>query len=217
MVADMRAKYEGLSMGQRQMGLHVFSTAGFLDDSWFNRTYWMYSTTWPGFYLAHRAAKTGQLLVVDSEKTYAVQAFPSRNLQSPLFTPGTKGYLLFADDNTIEPVLDHRTRETPKGWGYTRSQPPAWHNWVPVRIRSMVATGSCLFAAGPPDLVDPQDPMAALEGRKGAKLCAFSKKDGAKLATLDLDSPPVFDGLIAAKSQLFLSTQDGKIQCLAPN
>ncbi|MHC4504913.1 MAG: hypothetical protein ACYTFI_16540, partial [Planctomycetota bacterium] len=170
-------------------------------------------TSWPGFYLAHRGAKTGQLLVVGPAKTYAVQAYPHRNMQSPLFTPGGKGYLLFADANDNEPVLSDQTRETPKGWGFTRKRPPAWHDWVPVRIRGMVLAGGRLFVAGPPDVVDADDPMAAFEGRKGAVLCAHSAADGKKLAERKLDAPPVFDGLIAAAGRLFMCTTDGHVLC----
>ena len=214
LLAELRAKHGGYSLGQRRMGRHVLTTGGFLDDSWFNRTFWMYADTWPGYYLAHRGAKTGHLLVVGPEKTYAVQAYPSRNLQSPLFTPGTKGYLLFADTNDHQPVLDHRTRGTTKGWGFTRGKPPVWHDWVPVRIRAMVLAGKHLFVAGPPDVVDPDDPMAAFEGRKGAVLRAHSAADGKVLAERKLDAPPVFDGLIAAGGRLFMCTTNGYVVCL---
>ncbi len=214
LLKELRAAHGGYSMGQRQMGLHVLATGGFLDDSWFNRTYWMYSATWPGFYLAHRASKTGQLLVVGPEKTYAVQTYTSRNLQSPLFDPGKKGYLLFADSNENEPVLDHRTRGTTKGWGYMRSEPPVWHKWAPVRIRSMVLAGKHLFIAGPPDVVDPGDPMAAFEGRTGGRLWALAKTDGTKLAESTLDAAPVSDGMIAAEGRLYLSLRNGTVLCM---
>jgi len=214
LMEDHTKRYGGASMGDRKMGRHVFSTAGFLDDTWFNRTFWMYSETWPGFYISHLASKTGQLLVVDDQKTYAVQAFPRRNLQSPLFTPGDKGYLLLADDNNNEPVLPDYTRGVPKGIGFTRQRPPVWHKWVPVRIRAMVATQDTLFVAGPPDVVDPNDPMAAFEDRKGAVLRAFSTADGSALAEHKLDAPPVFDGLIAASGRLFMCTTDGCVVCL---
>jgi hypothetical protein len=46
-------------MGDRKMGLHLLSTAGLLDDSWWNRTFWMYSERWPGFYIANQAPKSG--------------------------------------------------------------------------------------------------------------------------------------------------------------
>ncbi len=215
LLADLRGAYGGYNIGQRKMGLHVLATGGFLDDSWFNRTYWMYSDSWPGYYLANRAAKTGQLLVVGPDNTYAVQAYPSRNLQSPLFTPGEKGYLLFADRNGSEPVLDYRTRGTTKGWGFTRTEPPVWYDWVPIRIRGMVLVGSNLFVAGPPDVVQSSDPMAAFEGRAGALLRVYSAADGKKLAEQRIDALPVFDGLVAASGRLLLSLRDGSLLCMA--
>jgi outer membrane protein assembly factor BamB len=214
LVAELRQKHGAFNIGHRRMGLRVFATAGFLDDSWYNRTYWMYSTSWPGYYLAHRGAKTGQLLVVGPEKTYAVQAYPNRNLQSPLFTPGEKGYLLFADSNDNEPVLSDQTRETTKGWGFTRKNPPEWHRWVPVRIRAMVLAGKRLFVAGPPDVVDPDDPMAAFDGRKGAVLHVHSADDGKRLAEHQLEAPPVFDGLIAVGDRLYVSLTNGRVLCM---
>ncbi|MHC4566087.1 MAG: outer membrane protein assembly factor BamB family protein, partial [Planctomycetota bacterium] len=51
------------SKGAQDVGMHVFSTSGLLDDSWYNRAFWMYSKRWPGFQLANQAPKTGQLLV----------------------------------------------------------------------------------------------------------------------------------------------------------
>ena len=137
-----------------------------------------------------------------------------KNFQSPLFTPGDQGYLLLADDNDNEPILDHRTRGTPKGWGFTRSAPPAWHDWVPIRIRGMVLAGKHLFVAGPPDVVDPDDPMAAFDGRRGAVLRSYTADKGEVLGELKLDAPPVFDGLIATSGRLYMSTTDGRVLCL---
>jgi len=216
LVARLRTAHGSFSYGVRRMGLHLLSTSGLLDDSWFNRTYWMYSTVWPGFYIGHRGAKCGQLLVVGPEKTYAVQAFPSRNLQCPTFTPGKKGYLLLADANSNEPVLDDATFEVAKGWGFTRTNPPVWFQWVPIRIRAMVLAGQTLFVAGPPDLVDAADPYAALEGRGGGVLRAVSAADGRQLAELPLDGVPVFDGMAAAGGRLFLVTVDGRALCFGP-
>ena len=78
-------------MGTRKVGRHLFSTSGFLDDSWFHRTFWMYAETWPGFQIANLAAKAGQIVVVDQSTTYGVQAYPSRWKLSPKFVPGDKG------------------------------------------------------------------------------------------------------------------------------
>jgi len=212
---EHKDKYGASNLGERTMGRHVLATGGFLDDEWYNRTFWMYSETWPGFHHANWGAKTGQLLAVDDKNTYAVQAYPRRNLQSPLFTPGKQGYMLFADDNDNEPIIPDYTRGVPKGIGFTRKDPPVWFKWVPLRIRAMVAAKNVLFVAGAPDVLDPKDIMGAFEGRKGASLWAVSKTDGKKLAEYKLDFPPVFDGLIAADERLFVVTIDGSIRCYA--
>jgi len=231
------------SKGAQDVGLHVFSTAGLLDGSWYNRTFWMYSKRWPGFQLANQAPKTGQLLVVGDEKTYAVRVFYRRNCHSPMFFPAKEGYLLFADLNTNEPqIVGEQGSRTPVAWlplsdysrgrgneirklgssafggdkgiGYTRAEPPVWMQWLPVRVRAMVKAGDMLFAAGAPDVLDPEDPYAAFEARKGAKLVAVSAKDGEKLSETPLHCPPVFDGMIAAAGRLFASLRDGNVVCL---
>lgn len=103
-------------LGDRKFGRHIFSTAGFLDDEWYNRAFWMNSTVWPGFYLANQASKSGQLLVANETTTFGVKAFWTRNRHTPMFFPGTKGYLLFADDNDSEPMLVGRDQGTPLTW-----------------------------------------------------------------------------------------------------
>ncbi len=231
------------SKGAQDVGLHVFSTASLLDDSWYNRTFWMYSKRWPGFQLANQAPKTGQLLVFDDRQTYAVRVFYRRNVHSPMFFPETKGYLLFADLNTNEPQIlgepgarkplewlpqSHIPRRgnpgldsvsrgfgADKGIGYTRAERPVWKNWLDVRIRAMVKAGDTLFVAGPPDVLDENDPYAAFEGGKGARLAAFSARDGRQTSATELESPPVFDGLIAANNRLFASLRNGDLVCLA--
>ncbi len=232
------------SKGAQDVGLHVFSTAGLLDGSWYNRTFWMYSRRWPGFQLANQAPKAGQLLVVDDEKTYAVRMFYRRNVHSPMFFPGTDGYLLFADYNTnepqivgeegsVEPIewlpqsdysrargnevreLESRAFGLDKMIGYTRARPTVWKTWLPVRMRAMVKAADTLFVAGAPDVFDPDDPYAAFEGRKGAKLVSVSAEDGKKNFEIPLEYPPVFNGMIAARGRLLASLVDGSIICLS--
>ena len=58
------------------------------------------------------------------------------------------------------------------------------------------------------------DPLAAFEGRRGADLWSISALTGEKLAEVGhLASPPVFDGLIAARGRLYISTADGSVCC----
>ncbi|MDP7290189.1 MAG: hypothetical protein QGH94_19555, partial [Phycisphaerae bacterium] len=200
--------------GDREMGLHLLNKSGFLDDTYYNRTYWMYSKDWPGFQHAHRAARSGQILVVGPKNTYAVQAFPNRDRLTPRMNPGTTGYLLLADSNDAGPVLDYAAHDKDKGIGYTRSQDPVWFKWVKLRILAMTLAKDTLFVAGPPDILDPRDPMASFQGRKGVQLWAISAKDGAKLSKTRLGALPIFDGMIAASGKLFVVLQDGSVACL---
>lgn len=200
--------------GDRRMGLHLLNKSSFLDDTYYNRTYWMYGKDWPGFQHAHRAAKSGQILVVGPRNTYAVQSFPSRDRLTPRMNPGTKGYLLLADKNDVEPVLDYAAHDKDKGIGYTRSEDPVWFKWVKLRITAMTLAGDTLFVAGPPDIFDPTDPMASFEGRKGVQLWAVSTKDGEKLSEIRLPALPIFDGMITAGGKLFVVLRDGGVICL---
>jgi len=228
---------QGSSLGELDMGVnHLVATGGFLDDTGFDRLFWMYGKRWPGFYFSQHAPKSGQLVVFDDSTTYAVKYFYRRIQWSPAFFPGEDGYLLFADDNDNEPgflekgsknpALDwlpaesytdsHRRggRGVEKGTGYVRQRAAKWQKMIPLRIRAMVLAGDRLFAAGMPDVVDPKDPLAAFEGRKGALLQVFSTRDGSLAASHSLSSVPAFDGLSAAGGRLYLATGDGKVICL---
>ncbi len=53
---------------------HLFSSAGFLDGTWFHRAYWMYGRSfeggWNGYYLAGRRVPAGKILAFDDENVY---------------------------------------------------------------------------------------------------------------------------------------------------
>ena len=101
-----------------------------------------------------------------------------------------------------------------KMMGFTRAEPALWTSWVKVRPRALVKAGATLFAAGPPDLFDEKDPYAPFEGKHGAVLLSLSATDGKPITRTTLESPPVFDGLIAAYGGLFASLEDGRLICI---
>ena len=94
----------------------------------------------------------------------------------------------------------------------------------------MVLCDGTLFVAGPEDLIDEDQAVkqistpamveklteqaAAFDGQRGGLLWAVSAADGQKLGQLQLDAPPVFDGMAAAGGRLYLTTQAGKVLCL---
>ena len=75
----------------------------------------------------------------------------------------------------------------------------------------MVSTDELLFTAGPPDVVDSEDPLGAFEGRKGGLLDIFDKLSGQRLAEYKLDSPPVFNGAAVANGKLYISMENGTL------
>ena len=85
---------------------------------------------------------------------------------------------------------------------------------MPVRVNAMVLAADTLFAAGTPDLIDPEEPWAAYEGRRGGKLLVLSAAEGTQRAEHSLDAPPVLDGLVVAGGRLYVATVDGKVVCL---
>jgi hypothetical protein len=175
---------------------HLLATAGFRDDSWFNRTRWAVGTL-----------VQSQLLVFDWQMAYGIQAYPG-TARSNFFSPGGKGYLLFAGQWKT-PQSDK-----PRRSGKKKKFKPLWAMRVPVRVNAMVLAGQNLFVAGPPDGVPGDDPSAALEGRKGAKLLALSAVDGTKLTEYELEHEPVFDGMAAGGGKLYIATTNGEILCL---
>ncbi len=139
--------------------------------------------------------RQGSYMVFDEELTYSVRIHPNAGKFRTSFVPGQKGYRIFADDNqTLENI---------------------WNRYVPIRVEAMVATaGETLFLAGTPDVVDEDDPWGTVEGRKGGLLWALSVDNGKKLSEYQLDSPPVFDGMIAVNGRLYMATVDGSVICI---
>jgi outer membrane protein assembly factor BamB len=178
-------------------GLRVYMTGGYLDDSWFNRTYWK-----------ARQAQTSGVMVLGDGVAYGMEVFKSRSRET-VFEPGSKPYRLrcLPTEMSEERKKDRRKR---------RQGPKArWEQRLDIRVTALVRAGDVLFAAGSPDVVDPDDPHAAWQGRKGGVLAAFATADGKELARYALPAPPVWDGLAAAGGRLYVATTDGKVVCLA--
>lgn len=65
------AKQGGAQHGE---GEHLFAPMGFLDDSWFHRSYWVFGKNFAGghggYYQAGKYAPSGRILVFNDEKVY---------------------------------------------------------------------------------------------------------------------------------------------------
>ncbi len=229
-----------------ERGVHLFSPTGFLDDSWWHRSYWVLGTFFQSccpYYMAGVYTPAGRILVYDETSVYG---FGRRPQYWGWWTP--LEYQLFATDvRTKLGRMSRGKRRWPRKWQgilrfgmYGTRVPYRWKQEVPLHVRAMVLAraqgrdaGKTLFIAGPPDVLDEttvdvrslmrsdakaraalDDALAAWEGKYGARLWAVSTGDGAKRAEYELDSLPVFDGMIAAGGRLYLALADGSLLCM---
>ena len=202
-----RAFDSQLQLCEEPAPVHLQPMGGFLDDTYFKRYFWFYGSPMNREVYAAMAKPTvtkeqmeialGQLLVQDDTALYGMRMFDSMKLLNAdnYFIPGREGYLLFK----VQP-----------GQGE-----PIWTERVPIRVKAMAITPDRLVIAGPPDVVDPADPLAAFEARRGGRLRLISSQDGSTIAEHTLRSPPVFNGVAVAGGRLFLSLDDGRLACFA--
>ena len=213
-------------------GMHLFSPIGFLDGSWWHRAYWVYGTRFAagagGYSQAEKFAPAGRILVYDDQGIYGYGRKPTYyRWTTPL------EYRLFgaAKDLTETQVPVGRAQPGRKARRIPASAPEfRWTKDIPLQARAMVLANQTLFVAGPPDVADEEKAFyrldqagvqeqlarqsAALEGKEGALLWAVDTSNGEKLATFKLDSPPVWDGMAAARGKLFVATLSGQLLCL---
>ncbi len=218
---------------------HLFSSVGFLDGSWWHRTYWLIDTSmrsgYGGWPVVGGQVPAGRLLVFDESSIYGfgrnhyvhhgshvgidgADIFhfrPDRDVN----TRHTRYHLFRMSRNVqkaekpqakpaAKPAAKKRRGQTPRP-----AKQYQWSKNVPLLVRAMVLADETLFVAGPPLVVAPDDPAAALQGRKGGRLWAVSTADGKPLAQHKLEAPPVFDGMAAAGGRLYLATTDGRLLC----
>jgi hypothetical protein len=195
--------------GRKPGPLRLMPTGGFVDDSGFDRLYWIRSRSWPGVHFATAASQQGEIMVFDETTTYAAKTFRHVFSRSPYYAPGKDGNLIVADCLANESVVPESKGFVP----WQRKSPPRWEVQIPLRTRAMVLAGEHLVLAGWPDKVPESDPYGAFEGRLGGELRILSTQDGTEKASYVMKVPPVFDGLIAADGKLFMSLEDGTVCC----
>jgi len=227
---------------QTQLGLHLYPPTGFLDDTWWHRSYWLFAREfllglgqpscpgngWNDWWNLGNVVPSGRIMVYDDDCFYGY----GRNMY-PGFMGGQwrggEAHHLFASPRSAAEIDPQQLRELVKQMRKKKGRHTdiqyRWAASVPMAVRAMALAGQTLFIAGPPDMEKPDDPrsltlanpdeaLAAFEGKRGAKLWAVSAADGKRLSEVKLHAMPVWDGMAAAEGRLFLSTVDGKVLCL---
>ncbi|MGD2174374.1 MAG: PQQ-binding-like beta-propeller repeat protein [Candidatus Brocadiaceae bacterium] len=207
---------------QEEFPPHLFSSVGFLDDSGWELSYWIYGQHMfsgrAGIAHATRLYPTARIMVCGNEEIYGYQG-GYEGIKEPALVASSKKPKL----ETVERRGKKATRVLSR-----------WTQDVPLHVHGLVLAAETLFMAGPPRIdeaktrellatltMDEYHPPPVLRdatetfmGERGGLLCAVSTDDGAKVMEMRLPSIPVFDGMIAAQGRLYVALADGSVASL---
>jgi len=216
---------------------HLFAPYGFTDDSWFHRTYWIYGDSFKGGVGGFGNGKTnpaGRILVNDKSTIFGYGRKPEYYrwgsvIDYQLFAVRKPGGVGAESSQQSAATSGAAKRRGKSGRSKRAAIRYVWTCDVPLFVRAMALAGNSLLIAGPQDLLDEDatfqtygDEMTAkqlrtqdvaLRGETGGVFQVIDAGSGKTLAKLQLDSPPVFDGMSVAAERVFLTTMAGRIIC----
>jgi hypothetical protein len=180
----------------------VVSTAGFLDESLYDRTSYILDQR-------HSARK----IVFDDDLLVGLRWDEPNSrmlLHNHLFQLDRNQYTLFARNRS--------PKNTRHGRPLTRSAADLWAQAINVRVAAMTMTGGAVLVAGvpmpPAEDLSAESALKSIRGERGSVLLRLDRKDGTPAELCKLPSPPVWDGIAISKHGLFITLQDGKVLCL---
>ena len=155
--------------------------------------------------------------VTDTPRNVPIRFLPAQPLLGPRRGRRTGGFLAVADDKRHYAAEPHEIFAAPRGG------PPG--NLPRIRLGNKIfvhAKAVWRHRTGAPYqkglLLAGNRLYAAVErGRLGGVRCellVLDAESGKKVKNIPLDTPPVFDGLIAANGRLYMSTEEGSVRCL---
>jgi hypothetical protein len=215
-----------------EIGDHLFSRTGFLDDSWFWRSYWIYGkavdSNYGGWLRPGHFAPSGRLMVLDEKRVYGFDRKPEY-----LCNASVQEFYLYSADREVKSESVQRVQAATRridaassdrgaassDWATRKKFPLSAQNaatfrWAqsnpPIQARALVLAGTTLFVAGPPDVLDeetafrkPDDP--AIQARLKDQAAALQGRQGGQLLVVS-----AADGkLLAAYALGEMPTFDG--------
>ncbi|UCF15607.1 MAG: PQQ-binding-like beta-propeller repeat protein [Phycisphaerales bacterium] len=214
---------------------HLFSSAGFVEDSWWHRTYWQFGTAmgtnYGGWPQSGNRVPAGRILAFDDDYIYGFGRSQYIHHGAHVgidgatvfhFRPKQDAQRRFTHYRAFAVERQRAVRNQPADAGAKRKRSAVsrggkkyrWTGQQPVIARAIVLTRNSLFLAGPRDVFSSAEPAATLEGRRGGLLLVLSTADGSELARHELESPPVFDGMAASRGRLYMAATNGEVLCL---
>ncbi len=190
---------------------HLFAPRGFLDDTWWHRTYWIYGSKMGGGY-SHwpdtgNTVPAGRLLVFDDgPHIYGYGRLHYRMGDGHVGPDAAKDYKLFAEVRAPRKETRRNARGEPVQTQGRRQI--VWTSQPPFVVRSIVLARNALLLAGGRSLTE-----SATQHGPGS-FWIVSRADGSKISEFTLPAPPVIDGMAFTNSGLFISGLDGSLTCL---
>lgn len=188
---------------------HLFSSAGYVDDTWWHRTYLQIGRSMSGGYGGWgRAGNThvsGRALVRDASRAFGFGRKAYTNTGSHLGLQ-SEFHLFAADLDPIDPPEENEAGNPPRS---KQAVSYLWSKSVPIYPRAMLLAGDTLFFAGPGSV----DDFDAEHPKGDVLLWAVSTEDGATRAEHKLKASPVYDSFAAYAGCLYFTTVDGRVAC----
>jgi len=183
---------------------------------------------------------SGRILSLGKEAVYGYGRDKYPGGMSGQVRGGERYHLFAAEREPFEPLPSNRenqhlrcarsgralglkTTERDRRYGEPSLHRYVWSRQTPIFARALVLADETLLLAGPPEqaevrtneltLQNPDKAEAAFRGQRGAALRLVDTAGGESLAQYELESSPVFDGMIAARGRVFISLEDGSLVC----
>jgi hypothetical protein len=211
---------------------HLFSPTGFLDNTWWPRSHWIFGSEFAvrktgasGWDRNRLRVPSGWFLVCDKQTIYGYgdnwdQNFDPENEEiAPSYRIGhlRRDYRLFAASKTLRPAAStapkkDSERQRPGESGELRVN-YRWSQQIPVKPWAMALAQDKLVIAGqgygPPDTAEDGTSV-----KKTNALWTIEASTGAKVSEYLLPTFPVWDGMAVARQRVYLSTISGHVLCL---
>jgi len=189
--------------------LHLYAPGGFLDNTWWHRTYWVYGTTmlstYIGWPLIGNVEPAGRLLAYDGgDSIYGYGRMVYRHGAGHVQADAADEYFLFAEIPPSKPL----NMQTEERW-WERKRKIKWAMPVPFIARSIILTPDSLLVGGGTSLSESADEASAGVFR------IASRKNGEMQFECELPAVPVLDGMAMTKAGVFVSAVDGSLSRLA--
>jgi outer membrane protein assembly factor BamB len=188
---------------------HLFSSAGFLDDTWWHRTYLQIGRSMDGGYggwgRAGNQKISGKALVIGGNRAYGFGRKEYTVTGSHLGLQA-QFHLFAADLEKARRVTAAERRRQPAA----AVDPTIWSRSIPFYARAMLLAGDTLLLAGPEDV----DDFDASLPQADVWLWAVSAKTGQTRSKRKLKSSPVYDSFAACHGRLYFTTVHGRVVCL---